>query len=551
MFYDDFRPVMITYPEEAAGWKEGVYHSRKKFAKATDWAEAFRLGQADAVENSLAIKNKMWTETEVTGFGIFPYVEGIALSHETHQADGRYTCIFLNPTDEEISVSCYANGILKIDGASVSPKEEIKVRFNLCSIEEESILQFFIKQDAKAAEDSNEMILYLKSLAYEMLPQKEEQPKKTVFIASDSTAQTYEEFYYPQTGWGQKLAVYFNGDASDEGIYPEDMKYPQCHIYETKNIKIENRSIGARSSRSFIDEGKWDALLMRAHPGDWCLIQWGHNDATAVRPNRYVPAEEFGDYLIKYINSCRARQIFPIIVTPVSRRNCDENAGAFPLSFAAYRDAALKTGKNLGVPVVDLCKRSNELLKKYGPEESKRLHLWCKPGEYPDGAYADGVSDNTHLQEYGALAYAKIVAEELCALDYPEINSIKQYISVNIDINQLVDIKGRRHEAGGVTCDDTVRPTGFALQEIMIENNTANFLLIWDDVKNATGYTVYRKGSVDFQFFPLRTVTADEKKKSALMPFTLPAADVYQVYVTARLADGTETGPSRKIEFRA
>ena len=89
------------------------------------------------------------------------------------------------------------------------------------------------------------------------------------------------------------------------------------------------------------------------------------------------------------------------------------------------------------------------------------------------------------------------------------------------------------------------------MQELHVENKTASFLLNFDDVAGAVKYRVYRKGSVDFQFFPLREVTAEEKQHSPVLPFTIPAADVYLIYVVAVFADGSEGVPSRTIEFRA
>ncbi len=83
-----------------------------------------------------------------------------------------------------------------------------------------------------------------------------------------------------------------------------------------------------------------------------------------------------------------------------------------------------------------------------------------------------------------------------------------------------------------------------------MENKVANFLLVWNDVEGAVSYNVYRKGSVDFQFFLLGNVSAKEKRNATVLPFRLPAADVYQVRITAVFEDGRESDPGRTIEFR-
>lgn len=88
----------------------------------------------------------------------------------------------------------------------------------------------------------------------------------TVYIASDSTAQTYSSGYHPQAGWGQKLSSYF-----------------------TSRITVANRAIGGRSSRSFIEQGRLAAIQAVIRPGDYLFVQFGHNDATVGNAERYTP----------------------------------------------------------------------------------------------------------------------------------------------------------------------------------------------------------------------------------------------------------------------
>ncbi len=535
-----------TYPNEATGWNEGVYYPRK--ALINELSEAEKGKYLVAVENNdnlVRITSKMWTETEVTGFGIYPYVNSVLFSHKTGLKDGEWTITFSNPSSELLMVNCYADEVLMIKDAEIEPGVEKEISFMNCSIHETTSLQFFVSDTATCEADAKEKHLFIKDINYKEKEAKKSGEKPTIFLASDSTVQTYEAFYYPQTGWGQVLCEYFCPDEELKECMSDDRVYPQCHVYERESIAIENRSIGARSARSFIDEGKWNALLMRAKPGDYVFVQWAHNDATAVRPNRYVCPGDFDAFLMEYIDSCRSRGIHVVLVTPVSRRNCDENNGEFPLSFKEYRDVMVKVGEREHVPTVDLCVMSNDYMKKVGGEEAKSLHLWCPAGAYPEGAYADGVSDNTHLQEYGARVYARMVAGALLEMEgYPEIDALKPFIN----IEKIPEKKVIHVEEKPVNVEV---PSGFALQELHVENKVANFLLIWNDVEGAISYNVYRKGSVDFQFFPLRSVTAQEKKFAAVLPFQLPAADVYQVKVTAVFEGGKESEPSRIIEFRA
>ena len=548
MKLSDFDISLKTYPDKALGWEGGVYYPRKARVEKMDAAKSVHYLSEWNGEDTL-ITSKCWTETEVTGFGIYTYVNSPVFSYKTGLKDGKWTITFYNPTSKAMCLNCYADEVLQIKDLEVEPESTVESGFTNCSIHEVTTLQFFATDSADDEGKSYEQTFCVLDISYEeaysnsAVSEKEDKP--TIFLASDSTVQSYEDFYYPQTGWGQVFVDYFCPKEPMKDYLAEDHCYPQCHVYERKSVKVENRSIGARSARSFIDEGKWDALLKRASKGDYVFLQWAHNDATAVRPNRYVCPQEFDSFLMKYIDSCRSRGIYPILVTPVSRRNCDEHDGEFVLSFGEYRDVMVEVAKREKIPCVDLCVMSNDYLKEIGSEAAKSLYLWCPAGTYPEGAYADGVSDNTHLQEYGAKVYARMVAKALLSMEgFCEIDKLKKYLNA--------DAVPEKKE---ITVTERIVnrevPTGFALQELHIENKVANFLLIWNDVEGAVSYNVYRKGSVDFQFFPLRSITASEKKSSTVLPFRLPSADVYQVKVTAVFEDGKESESSRIIEFRA
>ena len=73
----------------------------------------------------------------------------------------------------------------------------------------------------------------------------------TLFIVGDSTARNGLDL-----GWGDHLA----------------------HYFDTTRINVANRARAGRSSRSYIDEGLWQKTLAEIKPGDYVLLQWGHND---------------------------------------------------------------------------------------------------------------------------------------------------------------------------------------------------------------------------------------------------------------------------------
>ncbi|MDT0346463.1 SGNH/GDSL hydrolase family protein [Streptomyces litchfieldiae] len=223
----------------------------------------------------------------------------------------------------------------------------------------------------------------------------EDDGRPTVYIASDSTAQTYDPYWAPQMGWGQVIDRFFSED-----------------------VTIANHAIGGRSSRSFIEQGRLDAILNEIQPGDYLFVQFGHNDATISRPERYTPPEDYQEYLRNdYIAGARERGAIPVIVTPVSRRDFNAATGLFNVSFPEYVEKAVEVAEQENVPLVDLSASSRAYLDSIGPLEAKSVFLHVPPGVYPNRP--NGTIDETHFQEYGAVQMARLIAQDVAGLDVP------------------------------------------------------------------------------------------------------------------------------------
>ncbi|MCF4120782.1 RICIN domain-containing protein [Antribacter sp. KLBMP9083] len=222
----------------------------------------------------------------------------------------------------------------------------------------------------------------------------------TIYIASDSTAQTYNSGYYPQMGWGQKLANYVDASTT-----------------------VANHAIGGRSSRSFIEQGRLDTILNAIQPGDYLFVQFGHNDASVGNPERYTSPDDYKRYLRdNYMAGATARRATPVLITPVSRRDYDSN-GQFRVSFPDYVNKVHELVAETGVAMIDLSARSRAYLNSIGPEAAKGVFLHLSAGQYP--AFPDGVADNTHFQEYGAEQIARIVSEGTAALPLPIADHVR------------------------------------------------------------------------------------------------------------------------------
>lgn len=403
MNFCGFSISSVRYPTPADGWIDGVYHKRV--------SERARADVIPADGGGICLSCRHWREKEETGWGVYDYVEAPELSFSSGLTDFSVKARFYNPTNAEIPVRALINDVPTLFGAVLAPESETELSFTAASVYETSRIVFYVPDESVADRESAEWReLILLSIETESLPMREAAVKPTVFLVSDSTVQTYDPYYYPQTGWGEVLYKYFKDPDFVSEYKPEGSSYSHCRAYELPEVVIENRSIGGRSSLSFYLEGKCTEMLLRVKTGDTVLIQFGHNDSTKARPNRYVAIPEYKECLRLYIRAVRARGAVPVLVTPVMRRNYDEANDAFTLSFPERREAMLELAAEESAVLLDLGKRSHEICTEIGGEGTKALFLWTSPDVY-SGAYKNGSTDSTHLQRRGALIFAGAVAE--------------------------------------------------------------------------------------------------------------------------------------------
>ena len=222
--------------------------------------------------------------------------------------------------------------------------------------------------------------------------------RPTVFLIGDSTMATFSARYAPMTGWGHEF-----------------------HSFFTDAITIDNRAVAGKSSRSFIEEGKWARVLSDVQEGDYVLIQFGHNDQK--RDHRYSdPYTAYQKFLTQYVRETRQRGGIPVLVTPVARRRFDRR-GALLDTHGDYPPAMRELASELTVPLIDLHRQSSVYFEQLGEESTKEVFLWLAPGEEQN--YPRGVEDNTHFSKHGAQEVGKLVVAELKDLDIPLKNYLK------------------------------------------------------------------------------------------------------------------------------
>jgi len=162
----------------------------------------------------------------------------------------------------------------------------------------------------------------------------------TIFMIGDSTMANKPYLDgNPEKGWGQVFGLYFRDE-----------------------VKVDNHAVNGRSSKSFINEGRWQKVRELIKPGDYVIIQFGHNDQKKNSPERYAPPQtEYRQNLEKFIHETRDLGANPVLATPIVRRRFDEYAHFYD-THGAYPDVVREVARELDVPLLDLHKKSRELL---------------------------------------------------------------------------------------------------------------------------------------------------------------------------------------------
>ncbi|SIT02958.1 rhamnogalacturonan acetylesterase [Chryseobacterium gambrini] len=218
------------------------------------------------------------------------------------------------------------------------------------------------------------------------------QQKPTLFLIGDSTMATKENpDKNPEHGWGQ--------------VFPQ---------FLTTGIEIQNHAVNGRSSKSFRTEGRWDQVEKQLKKGDFVIIQFGHNDQKIKDSTKFTnPYTQYRANLERYVNEARAKGAIPVLMTSIVRRNFNEN-GVLIDTHKEYPLVVRMVANDLKVPFVDMQLLTEQMEIAYGPENSKKLHLYYKEGEDP--YYPKGKEDDTHLSKLGAETVAKLAAKSLKTL---------------------------------------------------------------------------------------------------------------------------------------
>lgn len=250
----------------------------------------------------------------------------------------------------------------------------------------------------------------------------------TVFMIGDSTmANKPLKDENQERGWGQMLPMMLQG-----------------------KIRVDNHAVNGRSSRSFINEGRWDKVIEKMGKGDYLIIEFGHNDEKPGEKRHTDPGSTFDDNLRMFAQKALEKGATPILMNSIVRRNFPalvtekaedrddnpptavgptknkEEGDILVDTHGAYLISPRTVAAELGTPFVDLNALTHSLVQSLGREKSKELFMWIPANTYK--FCPDGKIDNTHLNIYGGKVVAAIAAKAI-AETVPEF---KQYVKPGI-----------------------------------------------------------------------------------------------------------------------
>ncbi|MCD7936663.1 MAG: rhamnogalacturonan acetylesterase [Tannerellaceae bacterium] len=217
-----------------------------------------------------------------------------------------------------------------------------------------------------------------------------------IFLAGNSTV--VDEGQEPWCGWGQVFPSFF-----------------------TEKIAIANYAESGQAANTFVSSKRLAKMLTKVKPGDFLLIEFGHNDQKQTGEGK-GPYSSYKSDLKHILREALAKGVQPILVTPMHRRRFDEH-GKVVNTHGEYPNAMKQLAEEEQIPLIDLNSMSQILYEAWGVEGSKQGFVHYPAGTFP--GQDQPLEDNTHFNVYGAFQIAQCILRGLIELNSPVIQYLR------------------------------------------------------------------------------------------------------------------------------
>ena len=390
-----------SWPNPTPGWVNGIYQWREPVTAPVTGNGPIRFVTSHVVDESAPL-----SESDPNSGGTYTYINAPVLSFDAASVNYRTTITVSNPSpDTDATFVPVVNDLAFYEPFTVpAGGEATTVTFDAILSKRRFELTF------RAGEGTAEPAA-LDLLALDAEPitaTAREHPH--VYIISDSIVQTYFDHERPQSGWGEHIYYYLFPDrrATIQRDFGGSAAQSRTITSTDGTLVIHNRALGGRSSKSYINEGRYNEVFREIRPGDYLIFQMGPNDASANRPMRYEGLEGYLEWVDRYITGSVDRGVIPFIVSPTPSYDFTDEHTMF-LSFGDYGELAMRYAEEHEVAHVDLGVIGQALAERIGRDNARAFHMKLSAGQYPN--FPDGINDKTHLSLLGARKYAGIVAQ--------------------------------------------------------------------------------------------------------------------------------------------
>ena len=200
----------------------------------------------------------------------------------------------------------------------------------------------------------------------------------TVYLTGNSTVT--DQQLEPWACWGQMIPSFFKSD----------------------KVVIADNAVSGSTLGAFVAQRRLNKIMSVIHPGDYLFVEFAHNDQ---KPGAHEkPYTTYNALLKRFIDSARAHQAIPVLVTSTSRRFFD-SLGQVENTLGDYPAAMRYEAKKDGVVLIDLNAMTTTLYNALGPGKSKELFVQFAAGTFP--GQVNALADNTHFNDFGAYELAK------------------------------------------------------------------------------------------------------------------------------------------------
>lgn len=236
------------------------------------------------------------------------------------------------------------------------------------------------------------ILFFIAGSSFVLLPQR----KPVLYIIGDSTVRNTNR---PECGWGEMIG----------------------ELLDTATIRVSNQAMAGRSTRTFIKEKRWEKVISAIQPGDFLIMQFGHNEGSRPDTSRAgyrgvlrgtgndsvllnwgdtltEVVHSYGWYLRKFVREAKAKGAIPVICSMIPRNQWTD--GKVKRAGNDFGKWAREIAEQEGIAFVDLNSITADKYDTLGPEAVK--------GFFP--------GDHTHTNEAGARLNAASVATGIRAL---------------------------------------------------------------------------------------------------------------------------------------